>query len=51
MATHPSDKGAAFIGLIVTATALVLLASTIVMLTNRRFAHEKSEPPTATTPR
>jgi hypothetical protein len=43
MALYPEDKRAAFIGLIVTAVALFVIAFTIVELTNKKFAGEKSE--------
>ena len=40
-ATHGSDMGAAFAGLIIGAIALFLLLGTIVKLTNRHYASEK----------
>jgi hypothetical protein len=44
MALYPEDKRAAFIGLIVTAIALFVIAFTIVELTNRKFAgHEEGK--------
>lgn len=43
---QPSDKAAAFRGLLVTAVLLFVMAYTIVLLTNRKFA---SHEPAATT--
>ena len=40
---HGSDKGAAFAGMIVTATLLFLMAFTIVKLTNAKFAGHAAE--------
>ncbi len=44
---QPEDKKAAITGMIITAISLFVLAFTIVMLTNRKFAgaeHEKGAP-------
>jgi hypothetical protein len=43
MALHIGDKRAAFIGMIVTAAALFVMAFTIVKLTNAKFAGHKAE--------
>ena len=49
MATeHHTDKGAAFVGLIVTAAALFAICFTIVQLTNSKF--EGHEPARAEAP-
>lgn len=45
----PSDKGAAFTGLIVTAIALVVICFSIVKWTNARFASHGDEKAEATT--
>lgn len=39
---QPTDKRAAFIGLVVTAVLLFLVAFTIVQLTNSHYANEKA---------
>jgi hypothetical protein len=51
MSSHtPSDKGAAFTGLIVTSVALFLLSYGIVKWTNAKFAgHEAGKKAEATT--
>ena len=43
---HPSDKGAAFLGLVIGAIALFAVAYTMVQLTNRAF--EGHQPAAAT---
>jgi len=40
-ATHGSDMGAAFAGLVIGAVALLLLLGAIVKLTNRHYESEK----------
>ncbi len=40
-ATHSSDMGAAFAGLVIGAIALLLILGTIVRLTNRHYESEK----------
>ena len=40
---HGSDKGAAFVGMIVTTALLFIMAFTIVKLTNAKFAGHKAE--------
>jgi hypothetical protein len=43
MSLHSGDKRAAFIGMIVTAGLLFIMAFTIVKLTNAKFAGHKAE--------
>ena len=45
MALHAGDKKAAFIGMIVTAALLFVMAFTIVKLTNAKF--DRAHPPAA----
>ena len=40
---HGSDKGAAFVGMIVTTALLFIMAFTIVKLTNAKFAGHAAE--------
>ena len=40
---HGSDKGAAFVGMLVTTALLVIMAFTIVQLTNAKFAGHAAE--------
>lgn len=42
-APQPGDKAAAFKGLIVTAVLLLVMAYSIVLLTNRKFAGHAAE--------
>ena len=50
MPLHKGDKGAGFIGMILTTIALFAVAYGIVMLTNAKFAgHEKAAPGAAAT--
>jgi hypothetical protein len=50
MALYPEDKRAAFVGLIVTTIGLLIVALTVVELTNRSFeGHEKGAKSTQTT--
>ncbi|MEP7380438.1 MAG: hypothetical protein ABI910_02060 [Gemmatimonadota bacterium] len=48
-APPPSDKGAAFVGLIVTAGALTLMVFGIVVWTNARYASHEGAKTEATT--
>ena len=43
MSLYAGDKRAAFVGLIVTAAVLFVMAFTIVKLTNAKFAGHKAE--------
>ena len=43
MSLHSGDKRAAFIGMIVTAALLFIMAFTIVKLTNASYAGEQAE--------
>ena len=40
---HGSDKGAAFVGMLVTTALLVIMTFTIVKLTNAKFAGHAAE--------
>jgi len=48
MALFKEDKSAAFIGLIVTAALLFIMAFTIVTLTNKKYAGERGTTATET---
>jgi hypothetical protein len=48
---HPSDRGAAYTGLILGAIALAITVYTIVLLTNRHLEGAESAKAGATTPK